>query len=439
MIDFNSADHCAGSIVGQFEGEKNDHCQTQYGSAGDSNQLLPVFHSAFNAVIQPSNETQHGVAFYGEEICETLVALGNVKTCLGLGVAKGFKIIDIAANSLPWDAFNLEPTRYVNSPNATETYKSGDVLTETALQPTMNAGTLTGSGTQGTMTGTVTAPAGGPATAPTGGTTSAMAPSSTHTLSPYKNKRAANARPAPAPEPASIDHVLGGGRIEHGAVRRTNTGFHKYQQVAKRAWRGVPLDQWDDKIHKRSETDWSVPSVRRRSSKSKRGPGFSSKPLSTLENRAIPPTLCNLIRTCMVDSVDDGLFNINMAGTSLIDAVRKLNTANDKDWTFLNNPLIVEVQGESGECVGYAFAWTKNHNLVANTCSDFGTERDVLEAALAQGVDGTTVSDMRLDLKLLSDTSLGAGLTDVLWVAARSVENVDHGINPLCAAIEVNW
>ena len=77
------------------------------------------------------------------------------------------------------------------------------------------------------------------------------------------------------------------------------------------------------------------------------------------------------------------------------------------------------------------------HNNGVKMCSDQGTERDVLQAALAMGVDGSCAYDMRVDLKLLN---LGTdGVTNILYVSTRSVSNSDKSIHPICEALQVGY
>ena len=56
-VEFNSADHCVGSVVGQFDGIVGQGCQTTFGSASDSNHLITSPGGSFNVIINPgSNE-----------------------------------------------------------------------------------------------------------------------------------------------------------------------------------------------------------------------------------------------------------------------------------------------------------------------------------------------------------------------------------------------
>lgn len=136
----------------------------------------------------------------------------------------------------------------------------------------------------------------------------------------------------------------------------------------------------------------------------------------------------------MVDSGDDLGFSIDNVGSSLLTAIHTLNSAAD-DWTWLEAPLVIEIVDSQGKTSRYIYAQTLAHSLAVNTCSDQGTERDALQAALVMGVDGTTVSDMRVDLKLLS----GTGVTNSLFVSTRSVCTSDTRIHPICEAVQVNF
>lgn len=206
------------------------------------------------------------------------------------------------------------------------------------------------------------------------------------------------------------------------------------------------MDQWNDKIHKRDTRDHSssarrsepparlhpraigpmvdiVPDLSRRAI-SPRGP-------SPLQKKAISSAKCNLVRTCMIDSGNNDGFGIIDAGPALLSAVGKLNTDGD-NWQFLRNPLVVEVTDDSGQSLGLIYAQTKEHSGVS-TCSDSGSEADAFKSALEMGVAGSTVSDMRVDLKLLT----GSGATNTLFVSTRKAGNEDMRIHPICEAIQL--
>lgn len=390
-VDFNSADHCAGTIIGQFEGTTGTGCQTTYGNYSDSNSPVVAPGGGNNAVIHVSGITKDtGVAFYGEANCNVLIALGNVETCMGIGAYTSFEVIDITDQELDWVDLELASVLSI-SPKATVTMTSGAKLTESA--PSM----------------------------PSANTNTALAGMR------QKRDGAQRASISPNSERAYIEHMINGKSIEHGAIRRAGGQVYKYQQIAARAWRGISLHEWNDQVHTRNERDLAPPLNRRAQETSR-------KALSAFETRAIPATSCNLIRSCMVDSGDDPNFSIDQVGDSLLSAIHTLNPG-AKDWTFLEAPLVVEILDSKGAISGYIYAHTLEHSLAVNTCSDLGTERDALQAALAMGVDGTAVSDMRVDLKLLS----GTGVTNSLFVSTRSIANADKRIHPICEAVQVNF
>ena len=68
-------------------------------------------------------------------------------------------------------------------------------------------------------------------------------------------------------------------------------------------------------------------------------------------------------------------------------------------------------------------------------CSDQATQRDVLQAALAQGVDGSKVTDMQVALVEVPRT---AGTTNLLYVSTRCAGNRDTSFHPICEAVVVD-
>ncbi|KAL8695616.1 MAG: hypothetical protein Q9224_003294, partial [Gallowayella concinna] len=156
--------------------------------------------------------------------------------------------------------------------------------------------------------------------------------------------------------------------------------------------------------------------------------GFSPRSLSPLERRAIPPSKCNLVRTCMIDSGDNQGFGIMDAGPALLSAIGQLNSKGD-NWQFLRNPFVVEVVDDGAQPLGLIYAQTKEHSGVA-TCSDSGSEADAFKSALEMGVAGSTVSDMRVDLKLLT----GSGVTNTLFTDKNGMEIIG-GVSGVLAVV----
>lgn len=138
----------------------------------------------------------------------------------------------------------------------------------------------------------------------------------------------------------------------------------------------------------------------------------------------------------MVDTGESGSFNIASAGAPLLSAVQKLNTANTDDWSYLQSPIVVEVVDVSGKPEGYIYAITSQHTENVNTCSDQGTQRDVLRAALVQGVEGSSVTDMQVALQVKAPQP--AGETNLLYVSTRCADHKDRIIHPICEAVVVD-
>ncbi|KAI4103717.1 MAG: hypothetical protein L6R37_003645 [Teloschistes peruensis] len=441
-VDFNSADHCTGAVVGKFLGTTGSACQTSFTQSNSSQSIPASAGKSFNVVIQPQdNDKRTGVAFFGRENCEVLIGFGNVPVCTGVGAWSSFKVITI--DEADDQLTNLDPAPILSiSPNTTATASAGDQLPVPSEQSAAASGSGAASGTgssnttstvvdTGVATGTgavvPTSLARYAATTSTASTISEPVSSGISTATPLK-KRGAN-----SPELSK--------RIAHGSVQEHHGQLFRYHQVAARAWRGVPLDQWNEKIHKRVPRD-HITSHAGRLHAREIGPvggtgsdphrrGITPRSLNELEKRAIPPSKCNLVRTCMIDSGDNDGFGISNAGNALLSAIKALNPAGDS-WQFIEHPLVVEVTDNSGQVQGYIYAQTRQHSNVA-TCSDAGSEMDALTSAIEMGVSGSTVSDMRIDLKLLT----GNGVTNTLFVTTRKIGNADMRIHPICEAIQL--
>ena len=403
-IDFNSADHCLGSTLGNFQGSEGTGCQTKINNVTDSTDLINVPDGSFNVIAYPdaSKDNKTAVAFYSNPDCSLLIGLSNVPSCVGAGAYRSYEIIKL---SDAWAGeYNLQPPQIDSQkPNATATSKSGESLVpESTASTSTSKSVSTSTYTSGTSTVKIT---------------------STVTAKP--TKRATNQeRRSHSQARASddeVEHLANGKRMEHGAVRRTNQGVYKFHQIAERAWRGVNLDNWDRNIHKRNAAPLNTA-------------GTSRQDLSPLDRRAIPSTSCNLVRSCMINSGDDANFGIGAAGEELLNSIKTLNPSGD-DWTYLQQALVVEIVDTKGKSKGFIYAQTELHNEEVQTCSDKGTQSDALTSALSTGVDGQDVSDMRVDLKLLS----GTAVTDSLFVSTRSAGNSDTRIFPICEAVEVNF
>ena len=212
-------------------------------------------------------------------------------------------------------------------------------------------------------------------------------------------------------------------RMTHGAVYSAAGQEWKFQQIASRVYRGVNPATWNDNIHKRSLAEHEAP--------------VSRRAVGPLQSRALSDAKCNFIRTCMVNSGDSPTFNIASAGAPLLSAVQKLNTANTDDWSYLQSPVVVEVVNDAGKLEGHIYAITLQHSENVNTCSDQATQRDVLQAALAQGVEGSGVTDMQVALQVKAPQP--AGETNLLYVSTRSAGNKDMSIHPICEAVVVDF
>ena len=413
ILDFNSAGQCTGATIGEFVGGVGSGCQTQFFNVSDSNILIPVEGGSDNVLINPNvklnpSDKTSAVAWYGEADCQTLIALGNVPVCLGVGNYESFQVIDITDVGFTY----LDPAGAVElPPNATQTATKGEILTEPGA----------------VLTSASSAPP-PPATTSAKHTTSATTSTSataTTSATPRKMKRNPLKKDAVAKRSQStqVEHMTNAKRMTHGAVHSAVGREWRFQQIASRVYRGINPAAWNDNTHKRSVAEFEAP--------------ISSRDLSPLQPRVLSSANCNFVRTCMVDSGDSPTFNIASAGPSLLAAVHKLHTNHTDDWSYLQSPIVVEVVDDSGKFEGNIYAVTLQHSENVNTCSDQATQRDVLQAALVQGVERSKVTDMQVALQVKAPQP--AGETNLLYVSTRSAGHKDMNIHPICEAVVVDF
>ena len=401
-VDFNSGERCTGTVVGRYTGSTGTGCQTAFTRA-NSSESVSAPGGAFDVVIQPqSADNKSGVAFFGQPDCEVLIAFGNVPLCTGVGAWSSFKIIplDEADDQLT----NLDPAPVLSIPsNATAAVGRGDRLAVPSGMPENMSGTP---GTSGTTDVSVSSGTSGAI-----GTTGAFSK-----------------------------------RVAHGSIHKHQGRTYKYHQVAARAWRGVPIEEWNDQVHKRNFRDHALPAKRGQSLARHHaraiGPvgdsnhdfakrGVSPRSPSALIPRAISPSKCNLVRSCMINTGDSDNFGISEAGPALLRALETVNPEGTS-WQYLREPFVVEVTDDAAQSLGLIYAQTIEHAGVAS-CSDSGSESDAFKSALEMGVAGSQVTDMRVDLKLRT----GDGVTNSLFVSTRKAGNADMNIHPICQAIQV--
>ncbi len=418
-LDFNSAGQCTGATIGEFVGSVGSGCQTQFFNVSDSNILIPVEGGSDNVLINPNvklnpSDKTSAVAWYGEADCQTLIALGNVPVCLGVGNYESFEVIDITDVGFTY----LDPAGVVElPPNATQTATEGEVLTESGAVLTSASSAPPPPATTSAKTTTSAKP-----------TTSAkVSTSATATTSATSRKMKRNplkkGAVAKRSHSTQVEHMTNAKRMTHGAVHSAVGREWRFQQIASRVYRGINPAAWNDNTHKRSVAEFEAP--------------ISSRSLSPLQPRVLSGANCNFVRTCMVDSGDSPTFNIASAGASLLAAVHRLHTNNTDDWSYLQSPIVVEVVDGSGKFEGNIYAVTLQHSENVNTCSDQATQRDVLQAALVQSVERSGVTDMQVALQVKAPQP--AGETNLLYVSTRSAGNKDMSIHPICEAVVVDF
>ncbi|KAG8531864.1 uncharacterized protein KY384_003500 [Bacidia gigantensis] len=403
------------------------------------------------------------IAFYGQQDCETLVAVGNVDTCLGLGHWSSYKVLTLeeADDQLT----NLDGAELQSlSVNATVTASSGQGLSsETA-----------------SATGTTTA-------ATTMTTSAPMMRRERRERTERKTKREVEDREAREKDGKTKKKR---GRISHGDTMEFNGRQYRYHQLSARTWRGVPIERWDAGLHKRNTQPLPHHRSRplsheqqhqQRSSFPSRDADIallspdsatSAPETSGLRKRAgIDATKCNLVRSCALKTPSSANFLIRDVGDDLMTSIAT-HSADGNDWTFLEHPFVVEIMNTEGGSEGYVYAQTENHSDVKDCATADGAmvkrqdsttttavngtqpqsqkstttttvsgdgnhERQILTSALIEGVGGSEVSDLRVDLKI---NSLGTdGATNSLFVSTRSAGTGEKEgvIHVACIGVEV--
>ena len=403
-VTFNDKDHCAGNNVGTFVGSVRSPsgCQTQYKKI-DGGDTVTAPGGNFNVIIEAERgDDDAGVAFYGLSDCETLVAFGNVKSCLGAGFYTSFRVINITEADDQLTNLNPAPVQALST-NATATVKAGESLPAESKQASTEIVSVTSTSTK---TSTITA-------SPT-----TMAKKIRRVDAGSQNEQIEISKRSARP-----------GYILHGDTYASNGQLYKYHQISARAWRGIPIAEWNEGIHKRNTAEIPSPKIPRDMDVS---PYLPSSPLTP--KRAILPDKCNLIRSCMIAAPEDRTLTISSAGSALLASIQS-HSPDGKDWQFLQQPFVVEVLNEQGKSQGFIYAQTIYHSDVV-PCTDAGSERDAVVSALVEGVNGTTISDLRVDLKI--GLSGVPGATNTLFVSTRSARNKDLRIRPICEAIVIN-
>ena len=248
-VDFNSADQCYGKVVGKYIGSTGTGCQTSFRRV-NSPESISAPGGSFHVVIQPnSNDSRTGVVFYGQPDCEVLIGLSNAPVCTGVGAWSSFKVITI--DEADDELTNLDPAPILFIPsNATEAV--GDLLSF----PTGMPGEMTGIAmTTGTGSETSATTSTQTTTTMTTTDTGTVRTTSEAMMSIMRTTAPGNIRRKKSPKI--------GRRMVNGSIHRHQGHNYKYHQVAARAWRGVPVDEWNEEVHRRGPTsctsDWPCP------------------------------------------------------------------------------------------------------------------------------------------------------------------------------------
>lgn len=384
-------------------------CLTTFSSEGQEKDLTPNNGQPFLAKVNHdvSDTAESGVAFYGLKDCYRIIGFSNVPSCLGAGNYAAYKAMELDdADKDQQRILEPDPTVQV------------DYVAPAGKVPLDKAGT----------------PAKPVRKRSTAGDKARNEP---HT------KRDANLEPRVAKE-----------GLSHGDETTVQGVPHRWHQVGKRAFRGIPVHKWDDKLHKRNaephpqfdaENPPNRPSVQRRQHNS------PSHPHHPRANSA-PPFLmpralkeggdCELIRTCLIANPESQFLPIAEIADEFLAALTTYNPPGT-DWKFLRQPFAIEFTDpdDPAKTAGFAMAQAvvnadEEEDLAL--CVDEGGQRAALKEVLMAGVGDTKITDLRADVRIKGQDGRPV-TTQSLFVSTRSAGNKNREIafRPICEAVSV--
>ena len=260
----------------------------------------------------------------------------------------------------------------------------------------------------------------------------------------------------------------------HGekTVRGLNGVEHTWQQIGARAFRGIPSHQWDPNLHKRNadpipHLDAAFPAgrplVQRRDAPQqphhphqRRDSSSSPNPASLLTPRLFKEGRCELIRTCLIANPESAFLPIHLIADEFIKAIQHFSTTG-KDWDFLAQPFAIEFTepvdpahplpaDTPPKTAGFAMAQTLLNVPDSETlgeCTDnAGGQRGSLYDVLFAGIEGAEITDLRVDVRVGGEEGTGRGaLTNSLFVSTRSAGNKGKAIafRPICQITSVQF
>ncbi|KAF5011281.1 hypothetical protein FDECE_2581 [Fusarium decemcellulare] len=193
--------------------------------------------------------------------------------------------------------------------------------------------------------------------------------------------------------------------VEHGDVTAYNGGEIKWQQLGKGMWTGIPVDEWDESIHKRSDVDYGLDKYALGLDQSMRHDARSLE----LQSRNLRTT-CQAIAACAT-----GYEDIELAGVldATINAIEAAAGAVGTIWDLLNEkPFLTTIFGGTTATVVGIKLEKSLWPPPAAECSTASTDKDLLSSAISTGLSANPGA---------SSISVDVNGPETGWTATMSV------------------
>ncbi|KAF5712422.1 hypothetical protein FMUND_8517 [Fusarium mundagurra] len=183
-----------------------------------------------------------------------------------------------------------------------------------------------------------------------------------------------------------VQGVLG---VKHGEVSEFDGKNVRWQELAKGVFTGIPENEWDDKLHKRSAVELDIDEIVGNSTLSD-GTQLESRDLAGI---------CRAGQRCVVTATDYVLLLGYNAWLSTAEYVSSGNL-----WEFLNKPFVATTGGVAiaGIISGQVTEATKKE---CSTGSPDNSQADIIRSAIESVLDkNTDAQEVSMDISGPSGT-----------------------------------
>ncbi|KAF4450123.1 hypothetical protein F53441_6722 [Fusarium austroafricanum] len=184
--------------------------------------------------------------------------------------------------------------------------------------------------------------------------------------------------------------------LSHGEISEFNGKNVRWQELAKGVFTGVPENEWDDKLHKRTNVEWDLDEIVANSSISTRS---DDNPLDPRDLKAT----CKAAQKCLKDG---GQYVLLLAYNTWVSAAEYAasGTVRKDLMDFLNQPFVANA-------AGVAVAGVISGQINENTKKECSTkppensQADTIRAALEVAIDKSPqVGEVAVDVEGPSGT-----------------------------------